>query len=340
MINNPQISINIPVYNTAKYLPQLIATIQNQTFKDFEVIFVDDASTDDGVKIIRSYDDSRFKVIELNKNCGVSRALNIAADNSKGKYLLIMGSDDLMHPELFRKQYDFMELHPGIDVCGVCAQLFGERHDVWKKPETDYEIVAGLLFNSTLMHPGAIIRRENYEQCKCKYDETLTSAVDYDLWRQMIGKMRFHNLQEILLYYRRHTSQMSTAGVERQNVNAGIVRTRMFQEYFCDVDKSEIVLFNSMIEDVSDGCFPRNMKELDTIFTKMVNKNHPLFNNPILIDVFAVYITNFVVNNGDNHLGCLLVLLRTKIFRKISVKRKIRLILRVVKHLFYGKRKR
>lgn len=333
-----EISINIPVYNTAKYLRQLIASIQNQTFKDFEAIFVDDGSTDDSVEIIRSYDDPRFRVIELSKNHGVSRALNVAADSSTGKYLLIMGSDDLMHPQLLEKQRGFMESNSDIDVCGVSAQLFGEMRGLWVKPQTDSEIVAGLLFRATMMHPGVIIRKEMYERSECRYDETLSSAVDYDLWRQMIGKMKFHNLQEVLLYYRRHTSQMSTAGVDRQNKNASIVRMRMFREYFSNLTKEEVDLINLMIINDSDACSPLILKDIDSVFNKMIDWQQSLFDRYNLIDLFAMYITTFIISNKQERLVCCFALMKLNLFKSMTIQRKIRLILRVIKRIIlHGK---
>ena len=253
-----KISVNIAVYNTARYLPQLIASIQNQTFKDFEVIFVDDGSTDNSVEIIKSYADLRFKVIELRSNRGVASARNIAVAKSSGTYIAICDSDDVMHPQWLEKQFNFMELHPDVDVCGVWYRMFGDSHLIVKTFEHHDEIYDTMFFVQEVAHGGAIIRVSTYKKYAFKYNESLSAAEDFDLWSQMLGKVKFHNLQEVLFYYRRHSQQISTDKLEQQDTNADRVRANNLKKIDVDFNDKDlekyllIITNNFLVQSLED----------------------------------------------------------------------------------------
>ena len=113
----------MPVYNGATYLNEAIDSILNQTFNNFEFIIIDDASTDDYVKIIKSYDDPRIKLIVNKKNIGQSATLNKGLELARGKYIARMDQDDISMPERLKKQMGFMDEYPKFAVPGCSSSV-------------------------------------------------------------------------------------------------------------------------------------------------------------------------------------------------------------------------
>ncbi|SVC41049.1 uncharacterized protein METZ01_LOCUS293903, partial [marine metagenome] len=113
--NLPLITVLMPVYNGAKYLNEAIDSILNQTFQNFEFIIIDDGSTDDSVKIIKSYDDNRIRLVENRNNLGQSETLNKGLSLTRGKYIARMDQDDISMPERLKKQFEFMENNSDVD---------------------------------------------------------------------------------------------------------------------------------------------------------------------------------------------------------------------------------
>lgn len=103
------VSIIMPNYNGAKYLPETINSVLAQTYTNWELLFVDDCSTDNSLEIIRSYKDSRIKILQNDKNSGAAVSRNYALREAKGKWIAFLDSDDLWVPEKLEKQIAFME---------------------------------------------------------------------------------------------------------------------------------------------------------------------------------------------------------------------------------------
>ena len=121
---SPQISVCIPVYNASPFLRECIDSILAQTFIDFEILIVDDGSTDNSSDIVLSYTDSRIRLIK--KNHDYIGSLNLLLREARGKYIARMDADDIMLKERLQIQYDFMEKHKDVDILGSAMQCFGE----------------------------------------------------------------------------------------------------------------------------------------------------------------------------------------------------------------------
>lgn len=112
MTKNPKISCIMPAYNAGKYLKVAIDSILNQTFKDFELIIINDGSSDNTEDIILSYDDSRIVYIKNERNLKLMKTLNKGIDKAKGEFISRMDSDDQAHPSLFERELQEFEKHP------------------------------------------------------------------------------------------------------------------------------------------------------------------------------------------------------------------------------------
>jgi glycosyltransferase involved in cell wall biosynthesis len=212
---NPAISVILPIYNCEKYIKFAVESILNQTFLDFELLIIDDASTDSTLSIVKKYQDSRIKLIEKRTNSGYTTSLNLGLKLAKGKYIARMDGDDICFNERFEKQFSFLESNQDVIVCGSSSIIIGSD-SVVSVPE-NYELIKlALLRGNCMIHPSVMIRKKTIDDFSITYDSSKEPAEDYDLWVRlaMIGK--FHNLQEVLIQYRIHENQVSNIQNENQ----------------------------------------------------------------------------------------------------------------------------
>src|SRR3989338_10709157 len=121
-----KISVIMSVYNGMPYLPEAVKSILNQTYKNFEFIIIDDASTDQSTKYLRFLKDKRIKLIKNSKNLGLAASLNKALKFAKGEYIARMDADDISLPKRFEKQVKFFKKHPSVDICGTWVNLIDD----------------------------------------------------------------------------------------------------------------------------------------------------------------------------------------------------------------------
>ena len=119
MESSPKISVILPVYNSELYIKETIDRVLNQTFSDFELLIIDDCSTDKTVSIIKEYSDERICLIEKEKNSGLINSLNFGISLAKGEYIARMDGDDICLLERFAKQVAFLDKNPTIILCGT-----------------------------------------------------------------------------------------------------------------------------------------------------------------------------------------------------------------------------
>ena len=205
----PAISVVMPVYNAAPFLREAIDSILTQSFSDFELLILNDGSTDASKEIISSYADARIRLIDHNVNRGYVKLLNEGIGIASGKYLARMDADDVSESSRFAIQYEFMESNPGYVVYGSSYKLIGSGK-VNKMPLTDEEIKLKMLYLTPFCHPSVIIRTQILKQHKLFYDESHMPAEDHMMWVNLSKYGRFGNSEQPLLNYRIHNNNIST----------------------------------------------------------------------------------------------------------------------------------
>lgn len=204
---NVKISIVMPFYNAEAYLSESIESILNQTFQDFELLALDDGSTDNGVSIVKSFKDRRIRLISLNHN--FIESLNYGLKISKGKYIARMDADDIMLSKRLQIQHDFMEGNSNIDICGSWAESFGNICSIIQQECHHEAIISSLIMNNSLIHPTVMIRKSTLEKLELNYLD-YACAEDYKLWTDLaLGRARFANVPEVLLRYRSSPDQVT-----------------------------------------------------------------------------------------------------------------------------------
>lgn len=207
----PIVSVILSVYNGESYISESIESILNQTFRDFELIIINDGSIDRTSEKLKSYTDSRIINLENEKNIGIARSSNKGLRMARGRYIAIMDADDISLPERFQEQFSFLENNPDIGVCGTWINVI-DKNGKWMKnicyPTSSDVISCSLLFYDCFVNPTTMFRKKIIEDIG-EYNPGFIAAMDYDLWTRMIGQYKFSNLPDFLLKYRMHGQNIS-----------------------------------------------------------------------------------------------------------------------------------
>lgn len=199
----------MPVYNGERYLRGAIDSILSQTFRDFEFLIINDASTDGSVEIIKSYTDPRIRLVHNETNLGRCATPNKGLDLAQGEYLARMDCDDISLPTRLEKQVKFLNAHPDVGVCGTWIKLFMGTGYIIKYPLTHEAIKCHMLLGSQLAGASAMFRRKVFLAHHLYYDVNCKLAEDYELWTRCSNVTKLANIPEILYLYRWHAEQIS-----------------------------------------------------------------------------------------------------------------------------------
>ncbi|MBR1789908.1 MAG: glycosyltransferase [Bacteroidaceae bacterium] len=226
----PGISVMLCAYNAAQYIGEAIQSVLQQTYNDFELIVVDDGSTDDTLSIIESFRDERIRIIRGQHN--YIHSLNLGLRKCRGKYIARMDADDKMMPERLEKQFAIMEKHPDISVCFSWAMAFGSQvgRVGYNAKEWVDNAFFWLLTGNFLIHPTAMIRKSFLQEHKLHY-KNYPYAEDYKLWVDVsrIGGI-FYVIPTPLLMYRISNTQVSEMYHEEQHATTLLIKQEIVEE--------------------------------------------------------------------------------------------------------------
>ncbi len=213
-MSSPLISVLLPCYNTAKFLRTAIRSILDQTFADFEIIAVDDGSSDDTLAVLQELakTDMRMKVFSQ-QNAGIVVALNRIIGEASGRYLARMDGDDISYPERFAKQVALLEERQDLAVVGCGYHLIDQDGDILSTPKVKADLPKTDIFQpmpvlSNVCHPTAMIRREVLQQVG-GYRDVFRFAEDLDLWCRIDEIGNIGNVTAPLFAWRRHPGRTS-----------------------------------------------------------------------------------------------------------------------------------
>jgi len=200
MINNAIVTIAIPFYNAEEYLAQAIDSVLWQTYENWQLILLDDGSTDDSLVLAEEYakNDNRIKVYSDGENKNLGFRLNQITSLVKTEYLARMDADDIMHPEKIEKQFQVLLNHPEIDVLGTNAYSIDENNNVVgiRLENNNEEIITV----NTFIHPTIMAKRQWF--LLNPYDVNAVRIEDIELWMRSKDNSNFKCLTEPLFFYR------------------------------------------------------------------------------------------------------------------------------------------
>ena len=235
-MENCLVSVLMPVYNVEKFLREAIDSILNQTYKNIELIIIDDCSTDNSRDIIKSYSDSRIRAYFNDENLQQPRTRNKAIKLANGKYIANMDSDDISLPNRIEEQVKFMESNKDIDICGSYYKTFGgSKIRIVKTPLTDVDFKAVSVVTSPVAHPTVMLRHSSFEKFNVQYDIDYKYSQDFELWSRLVFEgAKFANIPKVLLYYRENPTSVTYGhSSESQKYNEKVI-TRNLKKLFGD----------------------------------------------------------------------------------------------------------
>jgi glycosyltransferase involved in cell wall biosynthesis len=261
-----KVSVILPVYNAEIYVKEAIESILSQTYYNFELIIINDGSTDNSETIINSFNDQRIKYIKHLINKGLIFSLNEGIRISTGDYIARMDADDISLKNRFQEQINFFEQHKSIDICGTSFYQMNKRKRKIIMPSSNEDIKVKILFGSPICHPSVMIRKRVFLENKDYYNNNFPGMEDYKLWIDLLLDYRFHNLKKPLLKYR--------------IINTGI--TQQSEKKYNDRMELHKRIYNDIFHKVG---FKVNDK--DIYLHGLIQNNHAIkneFYNDIIID--------------------------------------------------------
>lgn len=239
MKNQPLVTIITPCFNSENYIAETLNSVMAQDYPNWECIVVDDGSTDNSATIVKemSAREPRIKYL-IQPNSGASTARNKGIKESRGKYILPLDSDDLIHPSYLTKAVDILESHPKIKVVYCDVKLFGDKNkDLIHK---DYSFKS--LITQNMLVVSSMYRREDYDKTN-GYDPRMFSSEDWEFWISLLkdGGEVF-KIPEHLLYYRKHAGSKN----KKNHKKRAILRQYVFQkhkELYLDLFENPIQIY-------------------------------------------------------------------------------------------------
>lgn len=308
MMNNPFITIFMAVYNVEDFLEDSLESILNQTYKNFEFLIVNDASTDTSSEILQRYEkkDKRIRIIDNKINKGIPYTRNIGLIEAKGKYIAIMDSDDIALPNRIEKQVLFMGNNLEIDVVGTDYAILGRKfkRKVRNRCTTPEEIKIKFLFNCAIHNPTAMLRKETLDTNKLKYNLDFFVAQDYDLFARLskIGKIAI--LPEVLYKYRIGHSNITKKSLsskihERKQILATIQKDLLNYYHFTLSDKELEIYYVLFFDNPSSEMLNEHFLDKIVCLVENIlqqNNQKAIFNDrllkKVLLDSICVAISN------------------------------------------------
>lgn len=239
----PRISVILPVYNSRAFIADAVGSILAQSQRDFELIVIDDASSDGTAAILASIDDARIRYLRHETNQGLVYSLNEGLHLANGEFIARMDHDDIALPDRFARQLAFLEQHPEVGVVGTGYRLIdgaGAQGLAYVAPATHDEISWSMSFLCPMAHPTIMARRAPMLMLD-GYRQSAYYAEDYDLWERMSRQVRFANLPTSLLLLRKHGGNMSNIWLGKNIAVATGVALRRINFLLDDEIEPEVV---------------------------------------------------------------------------------------------------
>jgi len=269
-MNVPAVSVILPAYNCEKFIGKAIESVLQQTFTDFELIIINDGSTDNTEPVVHTFNDQRIVYLKNSSNHGLIYSLNKAITHVNGKYIARMDSDDICLPGRLAKQKTFLDQNGNITVVASTIEFINEQEEKtgsWKLDRqtiTPAQIKRAILQQNCIAHPTVMMRTEIIK--KLKYKEYQKNIEDYDLWLRLLNRgYKIAKLDEPLLLYRVHDTSITSIHLKNSNpFFKHLVMKIKFLSRFDHISAFSFNVFASAILDLIKGI----IKAIKNIFEK------------------------------------------------------------------------
>ncbi|HJY11475.1 MAG TPA: glycosyltransferase, partial [Flavobacterium sp.] len=236
------VSILMPVYNCENFIAASVQSILDQTHTNFELIIIDDKSTDRTVEIISSFRDKRIKFFLNKKNIGITATLNAHLRYCKGTLTARMDGDDIAYAQRIERQVGFLEKNKQIDLLGsyYIIKKSGNIDNIIVRRQTDdKKIRFHMLFRNQFLHPAVMIKTKLLHQLRYR---DVSTCEDYDLWARCLKYARVANCPEILMIYRWHGQNVSIINQPALRKSIILIISELLNEYEVEHTQEELLL--------------------------------------------------------------------------------------------------
>jgi glycosyltransferase involved in cell wall biosynthesis len=264
----------LPVYNSEAFIAKAIESILAQSFTEFELIVIDDFSTDETASIVSSYKDQRIRLIRNDLNSGPGISLNKGILHAKADLIAIMHADDIATPHRLEKQYNFLEVHPTVDILGTQFCQMSNQGIITKVKSNlpvDPEVVRySSFFNNCLCHPTVMFRKKITSNGHLYASLRLNE--DYEYWTRSLTKgYNIANLSDVCLYYRVHANQASTKFAHEEDTAFQMLRNKYrntaspeLQQLIIDIEGVNTASLEQVAATIKQSQLPEQVKRIFT----------------------------------------------------------------------------
>ncbi len=282
----------MPVYNGEKYLRETIESILNQTYKDFEFIIIDDGSTDNSVKIIESYNDSRIKLYKNEKNMGISDSTNKGIELAKGEYIALTDHDDIYYNTRLEKQVKYLDENMDVGAVSAWWSINGEKIEYFFENVNIFTILLWYQkgknkFRYAVINPTLMVRKDIFIKYGLKYDYDYNFAQDMNMVFDLLKVTKIKVLQEVLVNYRWHGGNSSILFREKQSENAKKIQQKALNFLTDDVDLQNKLMKFLINVNMNDCEINMNMNDCE------INQEKNLIGNVIAKNKRDILKVNF-----------------------------------------------
>jgi len=207
----PRVSVLMTIYNAGPYLRAAVDSLIAQTFPDWELIAVENGSTDESMLILKSYSDPRVRIFPLEKNIGRTPALRLAFDQARGDYIAVLDADDISSPNRFARQSEFLDQHSDVVLVGSWAQYINEHgkvFGVYEPPANQEELQDCLGWTDPIVHSSAMYRRQLAQEVG-GYPAGIIWAQDFGLILSLAQHAKIAMIDDYLCQLRILTTSMT-----------------------------------------------------------------------------------------------------------------------------------
>ncbi|MCX6985035.1 MAG: glycosyltransferase [Lentisphaerae bacterium] len=242
MSSTPKVTVLMAVYNGERFLRDAVESILTQTFPDFEFVIVNDGSTDNSRNILLSYQDPRIKIIENDRNIGLVKSLNRGLAVARGDYVARQDADDISLSTRLEKQIAFLETHTDVAILGTQAENIDSKGNLYSRSDShracgELAIRWQLLFENPFVHTSVMFRKDLVSR-HGGYDESFTRSEDIELWSRLAYEYGVFNLNEVLVRYRVHKTQITLSSEDYSSESIPIVKN-IFSRIFTNCMRSD-----------------------------------------------------------------------------------------------------
>lgn len=239
-MTGPLLSVFMPTYNGALYVREAVESVIHNGFPDFELVVLDDGSTDETVRIVEAIRHPAVRLLRNPANLGVVETRRRAVPLLRGRYVAMLDQDDIAISGRFDAQVQRLEMADGPDIIGGAIENFGDMDGMKAYYTSHAEVCASLLFNTSILISAACMKLSPLQNGTINYSIEAGPAADYALWVDaMLSGLRLENLATVVTRYRRHAASMTRTGLPEMLACAMKVRERVANAYFPSFEAGE-----------------------------------------------------------------------------------------------------